>query len=149
AAGRAALDEERVVLRRGPEGLGLRVDQRGWDGAVLGVGHGDHSRSMISVAEPWRLPSIPPLPGASARSPFFTCTAGCASPRSWRTASITLVMPPRLAGWLLQSPPPSVLKGSVPTPEIRLPSETNLPPWPFWQKPRSSICINTVMVKLS
>ena len=51
---------------------------------------------------------------------------GCASPRSWRTASITLVMPPRLAGWLLQSPPPSVLKGSLPTPLIRLPSATKL-----------------------
>ena len=41
-----------------------------------------------------------------------TCTAGCASPRSWRTASITFVMPPRLVGWLLHSPPPSVLNGS-------------------------------------
>ena len=54
----------------------------------------------------------------------FTCTSGCASPRSWRTASITLVMPPRLAGWLLQRPPPSVLKGSRPTPAMRLPSAT-------------------------
>ena len=35
------------------------------------------------------------------------------------------------------------------TPEIRLPSETNFPPCPFSQKPRSSICISTVMVKLS
>ena len=62
---------------------------------------------------------------------------------------ITLVMPPRLAGWLLHSPPPSVLKGSLPTPEIKLPSETNLPPWPRSQKPMSSICCSTVMVKLS
>jgi hypothetical protein len=58
-------------------------------------------------------------------------------------------MPPRLAGWLLHSPPPSVLNGSLPTPEIRLPSATNRPPWPFSQKPRSSIWISTVMVKLS
>ena len=29
-----------------------------------------------------------------------------------------LVWPPRLTGWLLQSPPPSVLNGSLPTPEI-------------------------------
>ena len=27
-----------------------------------------------------------------------------------------LVMPPRLVGWLLHSPPPSVLNGSLPTP---------------------------------
>ena len=73
----------------------------------------------------------------------------CASPRSCRTASMTLVMPPRFAGWLLHSPPPSVLNGSLPTPEIRLPSATNRPPSPFAQKPRSSICISTVMVKLS
>jgi len=44
-----------------------------------------------------------------------------------------LVMPPRLTGWLLHSPPPSVLNGSLPTPEIRLPSATNLPPSPFLQ----------------
>ena len=90
---------------------------------------------MIRVALPWRVPSEPPVPCASARSQFGTCTSGCASPRSWRTASITLVMPPRLAGWLLHSPPPSVLNGSLPTPEIRLPSATNLPPLPFSQKP--------------
>ena len=87
------------------------------------------------MALPWRVPSEPPVPCASARSQFLTCTAGCASPRSWRTASITLVMPPRLAGWLLHRPPPSVLNGSLPTPEIRLPSATNAPPSPFSQKP--------------
>ncbi|CKU20011.1 Uncharacterised protein [Mycobacterium tuberculosis] len=58
-------------------------------------------------------------------------------------------MPPRLAGWLLHRPPPSVLNGSLPMPEMRLPSITNLPPSPFLQKPRSSSCISTVMVKLS
>ena len=31
-----------------------------------------------------------------------------------RTASMIFVMPPRLPGWLLQSPPPSVLNGSAP-----------------------------------
>ena len=56
---------------------------------------------------------------------------------------------PRLAGWWLQSPPPSVLNGSLPTPEMRLPSATNLPPCPFAQKPRSSSVMSTVMVKLS
>ena len=69
---------------------------------------------MISVALPWRVPSEPPVPWARATSQFLTCTAGCASPRSCRTASTTLVRPPRFAGWLLQSPPPSVLKGSLP-----------------------------------
>src|SRR5207248_2743876 len=39
------------------------------------------------------------------------------------------------------------LRGGVP--EIRLPSETKRPPWPFSQKPRSSSCITTVIVKLS
>lgn len=101
------------------------------------------------MALAWRWPSIPPVPWAMARSQFLTCTLGWASPRSWRTASIILVMPPRLAGWLLHRPPPSVLKGSLPTPEIKLPSMTNLPPSPLAQKPRSSSWIRTVMVKLS
>src|SRR5206468_10187850 len=67
---------------------------------------------MMTVALPWRVPSEPPVPCASAMSQFFTWTLGCASPRSCRTASTTFVSPPRLAGWLLQSPPPSVLNGS-------------------------------------
>src|SRR5580700_3718023 len=108
-----------------------------------------HSRSMIRVALQWRVPSCMPVPCTSARSQFFTCTLGCASPRNCRTASITLVMPPRLAGWLLHKPPPSVLNGNLPTPEIKFPSETNLPPEPLAQNPKSSICISTVTVKLS
>ena len=41
---------------------------------------------------PCRPVSIPPpLPCISATSQFFTCTLGWASPRSWRTASITFV----------------------------------------------------------
>ena len=108
-----------------------------------------YSLSKMTVALPWRRPSEPPVPCASARSQFLTCTAGWASPRSWRTASRTLVRPPRLPGWLLHRPPPSVLNGSLPTPEIRLPSATSFPPLPFSAKPRSSSCISTVMVKLS
>ena len=104
---------------------------------------------MIRVALPCRVPREPPVPWASATSQFFTCTLGCASPRSWRTASTTLVSPPRLAGWLLHSPPPSVLKGSLPVPEMRLPSATSLPPCPFALNPRSSSVMSTVMVKLS
>ena len=42
-----------------------------------------------------------------------------------------LVMPPLLPGWLEQSLPPSVLTGSRPTPEIRLPSATSARPCPF------------------
>ena len=71
---------------------------------ALDIGHVDHSRSRITVLPPCRVPSEPPVPCASARLQFFTCTAGCASPRSWRTASMILVMPPRFAGWLLHKP---------------------------------------------
>jgi hypothetical protein len=41
------------------------------------------------------------------------------------------------------------VEGQRPTPEIRLPSATKRPPSPLAQKPRSSSCISTVMVKLS
>src|SRR5882762_5048785 len=151
AAGGAFLDKQ-LALRRGvPEGLGLRVDRRGGDLALLllAVGHRAYSRSMITVAAACLVPSEPPVPCANATSQFLTCTAGCASPRNCRTASNTLVNPPRFDGWLLHRPPPSVLNGSLPTPAIRLPSLTKRPPWPFSQKPRSSICIKTVIVKLS
>src|SRR6202012_686708 len=145
AAGGAALDHELAGLGRFPErrGLGIAFRLR----IFLGFGH--HTRSKMQVEAAWRLPRSPPVPWAIARSQFFTCTFGCASPRNCRTASRILVMPPRLTGWLLHRPPPSVLNGSLPTPEIRLPSATNLPPSPFLQKPRSSSCISTVMVKLS
>src|SRR5579859_6576069 len=98
----AALDQEAAFLRRIPEGLRLDVDHRRGDRPghrgvrIAWFRHAQASRSRITVAEPWRVPSEPPVPCAMARSQFFTCTFGCASPRSWRTASITLVMPPRL-----------------------------------------------------
>src|ERR1700733_13786361 len=145
AAGGADRHDETVFARRIPECLRLRRHHR--SGNFPCRRH--HSRSMISVALQCRVPSCMPVPWASARSQFFTCTAGCASPRNCRTASITLVMPPRLDGWLLHKPPPSVLNGSLPGPEMRLPSDTNFPPAPFSQKPKSSSCISTVMVKLS
>ena len=63
-----------------------------------------------------------------AGSPVTPPYTACTSP-------MIFVMPPRLAGWLLHSPPPSVLKGSLPTPLMRLPSATKRPPWPFSQKP--------------
>src|SRR5690348_15603083 len=147
-AGRAFADHQLAFLGSLPKRLRLGIGLWGLDLALLAL-HLPHSLSMITVAAPCLVPSEPPVPCANARSQFLTCTAGCASPRNCRTASTTLVRPPRLAGWLLQRPPPSVLNGNLPVPEIRLPSETNLPPWPFSQKPRSSICIRTVIVKLS
>src|SRR5215813_3352483 len=148
AAGIAFADHQLAFFRRFPECGCLGIGLRGLDLALLAL-HLPHFRSMMTVAEPCRVPSEPPVPCANARSQFLTCTAGCASPRNCRTASTTLVNPPRFAGWLLQRPPPSVLNGNLPVPEIRLPSDTNRPPRPFSQKPRSSNCITTVMVKLS
>src|SRR5207253_10055622 len=143
AAGGAFFDQELAVGGGVPEFLGLEIDRRRGN---LAFGHRGYSLSMITVAAACRVPSEPPVPCANAMSQFLTCTAGCASPRSWRTASRTLVSPPRFEGWLLHKPPPSVLNGSLPTPEIRLPSLTNRPPWPFSQNPRSSSCIRTVIV---
>src|SRR5262249_47739227 len=113
AAGGAAFDHELAGLRRVPERRGLRIGLRCPE--FLCFGH--HARSRMQVEAAWRLPRSPPVPCATARSQFLTCTFGWASPRNWRTASMILVWPPRLTGWLLQSPPPSVLNGSLPTPE--------------------------------
>src|SRR4051794_35770643 len=105
----AAADQEAALRGGVPEGLGLDGDHRRRDrpahraGLGFALGHAQPSRSMIGVAAACGVPSDPPVPCAMARSQLATCTLGCASPRSWRTASITLVMPPRLVGWLLQS----------------------------------------------
>src|SRR5262249_39153373 len=127
AAGGAFADHQLTSRGGVPKRFGFEIGLRRLDLAFLAL-HRAHSLSMITVAAPCRVPSEPPVPCANARSQFLTCTAGCASPRNWRTASTTLVRPPRLDGWLLQSPPPSVLKGNLPVPEIKLPSETNRPP---------------------
>src|SRR5262245_21359015 len=145
-AATAPLDQELARLGALPIGLGAGRGGNGW---VDLIAHDLYSRSRMTVAPTWRVTREPPVPCASTMSWLLTCTFGCASPRAWRTASMTLVMPPRLPGWFEHSPPPSVLKGSFPTPDIRLPSATNLPPCPFSQKPRSSICMTTVIVKLS
>src|SRR3546814_4352939 len=68
------------------------------------------------------------MPCTRASAQLGTCTAGWASPRNCLTASMIFVIPPRLAGWLLHRPPPSVLKGSFPIPEIKFPSSTKRPP---------------------
>ena len=76
------------------------------------------------------------------------CPFGCSpAPISETTGRFRLFA---ISGFArITAPPPSVLNGSLPLPEIRLPSATNLPPSPFLQKPRSSSCTTTVMVKLS
>ena len=66
------------------------------------------------VADIARDPSEKPEPCTTASSHDGTCSSGCASPRSCRTASIVRIMPPRMSGWLFDSPPPSVLSGSTP-----------------------------------
>src|ERR1700759_859151 len=145
ATGSAALDKEFALGGRVPERFRLRTALR--RRVFHLVVH--HTRSRIQVDAVWRTPSRPPVPWTSARSQFGTCTLGCAWPRNCRTASMILVMPPRLTGWLLHRPPPSVLNGSLPVPEIRLPSATNLPPSPLAQKPRASRVTSTVMVNES
>src|SRR5207302_8231879 len=88
----AARQVETVVLERREKGRVVRRDRGGRHG------QGFHASSWprISVALPARVASEPPVPCTSASRQSGTCTATCASPRSWRTASITLVMPPRL-----------------------------------------------------
>src|SRR5215468_2208214 len=132
----APLEHQLFGLGAFPIGLGTgrRQNRR-----VDLLAHYRYSRSRMTVEPTWRVASEPPVACASTMSWFLTWTFGWASPRACRTASMTLVIPPRLPGWFEQSPPPSVLKGSLPTPEIRLPSATNRPPAPFSQKPRSSI----------
>src|SRR5581483_10403705 len=101
AAGGAALDHELALPGRFPErrGLGIGLGRP----EFLRISH--HTRSRMQVEAAWRLPSKPPVPCATARSQFFTWTFGCASPRSWRTASMILVWPPRLTGWFLHTLP--------------------------------------------
>src|SRR5215472_1529844 len=159
AAVQAALQQQPARRRRGPEILRLGVDRgrgRRQGLGVLVVTHvvshvfaHESSLPRTSVAAADREPSDPPLPCASAISQSGTYTGPFASPRNCRTASITFVIPPRFTGWLLHSPPPSVLTGSLPCGASRPPSAANAPPLPFSQKPRSSIVCSTVIVKES
>src|SRR5580658_2448918 len=119
--------EQQTALGGGaPEGLGLGIDVR--CGCRQRLGHQASSRPKMTVELPWRVLIEPPVPWARAISQSGTWTAGCASPRSWRTASMTLVIPPRFTGWLLHRPPPSVLNGSFPCGAMRAPSRTKRPP---------------------
>src|SRR6185437_3610387 len=90
----ALLYQEPSLRCRVPERLGLRVDRRHGGGQLhcvvrySGRGHAS-SRPRMRVAAADLVPSEPPLPCARASSQSGTWTAGLASPRSWRTASIT------------------------------------------------------------
>src|SRR4051794_36030817 len=94
AARGAALDQEFALLRRIPERRRFRIALR--RGVFRFAVH--YTRSRMHVEAAWRTPSNPPVPCAMARSQLGTCTFGWACPRSWRTASMILVMPPRLTG---------------------------------------------------
>src|SRR3546814_5744016 len=74
AAGGAFAHQQAMVAAGVPAGSSLGIVGEG--------GHGGHSRSRISVALPCRVPRETTVPWDSARSPFGTCTFGCASPRS-------------------------------------------------------------------
>ena len=64
-----------------------------------------YSLSRMTVLPTCRVPSEPPVPCAIARSQFFTCTAGCASPRNCRTALDDFRdAATRFAGWLEHNP---------------------------------------------
>src|SRR6266498_5934450 len=107
------------------------------------VGH-QSSAPSSRVAAAVRKPRLPPWPWTSPTRQSGTWTSSAASPRSWRTASMVRIMPPRESGWLLHRPPPSVLNGSAPSARS-VPPVTNAPPLPFSQKPRSSKEMSTVM----
>src|SRR5579859_725454 len=83
-ARRAAADQELARRAAVKIGLGLRVGiGRADEGNLaLNKGHVDHSRSRMTVLPKCRVPSEPPVPCAIARSQFFTCSFGCASPRN-------------------------------------------------------------------
>src|SRR5690606_3872026 len=83
----AALQQEPALICGLPVRGGVRQD--GGCGDEILVLH--QTRSRITVAAVWRVAMDPPMPLARARWQFGTCTAGCASPRSWRTASMILV----------------------------------------------------------
>src|SRR6266436_9425885 len=94
AAGGAALDHELAVLGSFPERRGFGIGHR----RRIFFRFSHHTRSRMQVEAAWRTPKSPPVPWATARSQFFTCTFGCASPRNCLTASMIFVMPPRLTG---------------------------------------------------
>src|ERR1700722_8071357 len=94
AAGGAAFYQQLALDGLLPEmpGLGSALRRRVFDFRV------HHTRSRMQGDAAWRTPGSPPVPWATARSQFLTCTLVCACPRSCRTASMILVMPPRLTG---------------------------------------------------
>src|SRR4029079_4402618 len=80
-----------------PEGGRLEVAVRAPRRQEGSVAHAS-ATPRISVELIIRVDSAPPVPWASASCTSGTCTAGLASPRTWRTASMIFVIPPRFAG---------------------------------------------------
>ena len=94
-----------------------RVEERDVLGVEGEVDAGELGHDVLTstlVADIALDPSEKPVPCTTACSHDGTGPSGCASPRSWRTASIVRIMPPRMSGWLFESPPPSVFSGSTP-----------------------------------
>ena len=87
---------------------------------------------------------IPPLPftKANSRSATWRSPPRCCT---WRTASVTWLIPPARPGWLKLSWPPWVLSGKSPF-QRRSCSATKRPPSPGPQKPASSSVTSTVIV---
>src|SRR5882724_2787323 len=86
--------EQPPLRRRVPERSSFRGDGRN----VNGQGRHASSRPRITVALPIRVESHPRVPWARAKRQSGTCTAGWASPRTCRTASMIFVMRPRFCG---------------------------------------------------
>ena len=75
-----------------------------------------------------RVPSEPPVPLATARSQFFTCIGRMRLAAQLPHRFEHLRQSAAIGGMVGAEPAPSVLNGSLPTPAIRLPSETTCRP---------------------
>src|SRR5207244_8594688 len=107
--------------------------------------HREHQTSVEATSVAAAL-NIPPRPWQSATRQSGTCRAP-PSPRSCRTASISVKMPYiPVCGY--ERPPPLVFIGNAPPGAVRWPA-TNGPPSPGLQKPSASSAMIGTMVKAS